>query len=144
MKKISLAKQNPYGGPTCSDVFGWFAEFRQGISVEDYRKLKNFTCDSDPTDFNVLSDFIVKESAIRQKPSQNYPLYAGRTILKLYELGTAIKKTATNGLKITPPFSRQYWNYVFRNLTNDLEKHQAPHEVRFETVKLLLIVSDLC
>lgn len=125
MKKLSLMPYNPYKGPTCADLFDWFDEYRLRISPEDYQTVKNCTCDSDPKNFNVLSDLILAETVIRGQPAISYPLYAGRSILKLYELGAAIKKATDNGVKIKPPFTAEYWNVFVKNLTWDLKQHQS-------------------
>ncbi|XP_048511619.1 ATP-binding cassette sub-family A member 13 isoform X2 [Athalia rosae] len=129
MRKISLASKNPYGGPACVDVFDWFGDFRNGISVDEYQILKNCICNFDPTNFNDFTNVILTEEIIRGQPVKDYPLFAGRSIFKLYELGEAIKTASKTGVKVPPPFTVQYWDVVFRNLTHELERHHSIQRV---------------
>ncbi|XP_046491171.1 uncharacterized protein ldd isoform X1 [Neodiprion pinetum] len=131
MKKISSISKNPYGGPTCADVFHWFAEFRQEISPDDYTRLKNGTCDLDPINFNAFTDLLLNEGIVRTMPVKDYPLYAGRTILRMYEFGRAVKNAVTNGLKIKSPFTSEYWDAVGKKLTHDLKAHRTPQQIRY-------------
>ncbi|XP_046740699.1 uncharacterized protein LOC124408067 isoform X2 [Diprion similis] len=131
IKKISSISKNPYGGPTCADVFHWFAEFRQEISLEDYTRLKNGTCDLDPVNFNAFTDLLLNEGIVRTKPVKDYPLYAGRTILRLYEFGRAIKNAVTNGFKVKSPFTGKYWDAFGKKLTHDLKAHRTIQQIGY-------------
>lgn len=106
---------------TCSMIFDWLSDFRIGLSVEDYRTLKNFTCDLDPENFNVYMDLYMAEMMIWDKPASRYRSYIASMIGDLYDLIEAISLTVKHDVIIEPPFSKRYLDHVLQMLKESLE-----------------------
>lgn len=109
---------------TCSMMFEWLSDTKIGLSAKDYRTLKNFTCDLDPENFNVYTDFYLAETALWEKPVNKYRSYIASMIGDLYDLAKAVSRTVKNNVIIEPPFSKRYLDYMLQSLRDTLEiKH---------------------
>ncbi|XP_024889665.1 ATP-binding cassette sub-family A member 13 isoform X1 [Temnothorax curvispinosus] len=106
---------------TCSMIFDWFSDFKVGLSVEEYRTLKNFTCDLDPENFNVYMDLYVAEITIWDKPASTYRSYVASIIGDLYDLAQAISTTVKHNVIIEPPFSKRYLDHMLQMMKESLE-----------------------
>lgn len=106
---------------TCATMFEWLSDIRVGLSVADYRTLKNFTCDLDPENFNVYTDFYMAEMMIWEKPTSKYRSHLVSMIGDLYDLAKAISLTIKNEIVIEPPFSKRYLDDMLLKLKETLE-----------------------
>ncbi|XP_029170086.1 LOW QUALITY PROTEIN: uncharacterized protein LOC114939826 [Nylanderia fulva] len=106
---------------TCSMMFDWLSDVRIGLTAEDYRVLKNFTCDFDPENFNVYTDLYMAETTIWQKPVNKYRSYVASMIGDLYDLTRSISLTMKNKVVIEPPFSKRYLDHMLQTLRETLE-----------------------
>lgn len=106
---------------TCSMMFDWLSDIRVGLSAEDYRTLKNFTCDLDPENFNVYTDLYMAEMMIWNKSASKYRSYIASMIGDLYDLIEAISLTVKHDVIIEPPFSKRYLDHVLQMLKESLE-----------------------
>lgn len=106
---------------TCSMMFDWFSDFKVGLSAEEYRILKNFTCDLDPENFNIYTDLYMAEIMIWNKPARTYRSYVTSIIGDLYDLAQTISFTLKHDVVIEPPFSKNYLDHMFRMLKESLE-----------------------
>ncbi|XP_020291877.1 uncharacterized protein LOC109858741 isoform X2 [Pseudomyrmex gracilis] len=110
---------------TCSMMFDWLSEARVGLSEEDYRTLKNFTCDLDPENFNVYTDLYMAETTIWQRPVNKYRSYVASMVGDLYDLAKAVSRTINNDVVIEPLFSKRYLEHLLRAIRDTLEVKQA-------------------
>ncbi|KAL6258986.1 hypothetical protein P5V15_008908 [Pogonomyrmex californicus] len=106
---------------TCSMMYDWLSDEKVGLSVEEYRTLKNFTCDLDPENFNVYTDLYMAEITIWKKPVNKYRSYVASMIGDLYDLVKTIGRTVKNNVVIEKPFSKKYSEHVFQMLRESLE-----------------------
>lgn len=106
---------------TCSMIFDWFSDFKVGLSVEEYRTLKNFTCDLDPENFNVYTDLYMAEITIWNTPASKYRSYVASIIGDLFDLAQTISFTVKHNVIIEPPFSKRYLDHMFQMLKESLE-----------------------
>lgn len=108
------------GNISCSDIFSWFENSRVDLTVEEYRILKNFTCDLDADNFNSFTDLYMKETAIWQKSFVDYQSYFFSLLIDLTDLGKKITKRTKNGMKIVFPFDEKYFNDIAEILRREL------------------------
>ena len=120
---------------TCSMLFDWLSDFRVGLSAEEYRILKNFTCDLDPENFNVYTDLYMAEITIWNKPASKYRSYVASTIGDVFDLAGAISLTMRRNIIIEPPFSKKYLNHMVQMLKENLEISNA--EGTFHKVNMI-------
>lgn len=106
---------------TCTMMFDWLSDVRVGLTAEDYRTLKNFTCDLDPENFNVYTDLYMAEMTIWKKPVSKYRSYVASMIGDLYDLAKGISFTLKNKIIIEPPFSKRYLMHMLQTLRETLE-----------------------
>lgn len=106
---------------TCSMIFDWFSDFKVGLSVEEYRTLKNFTCDLDPENFNMYTDLYMAEIMIWNKPTSKYRSYVASIIGDLFDLVETISFMMKHNATIEPPFSKKYLDHAFQMLKESLE-----------------------
>ncbi|XP_050450054.1 uncharacterized protein LOC126850786 isoform X1 [Cataglyphis hispanica] len=106
---------------TCTMMFDWLSDVRVGLSAEDYRTLKNFTCDLDPENFNAFTDLYMAETTIWKKPVSKYRSYVASMIGDLYDLAKGISFTLKNKINIEPPFSKRYLMHMLQTLRETLE-----------------------
>ncbi|XP_019697173.1 ATP-binding cassette sub-family A member 13 isoform X1 [Harpegnathos saltator] len=118
-KIVSLLRNNT--AITCSTLFDWLSDTRVGLSVADYRTLKNFTCDLDPENFNVYTDFYMVEMMVWNKPASSYRSHIVSMFGDLYDFAKAITLAIRNGVVIEPPFSKQYLDDMLHKLKETLE-----------------------
>lgn len=102
-------------------MFDWFSDFKVGLSAEEYRTLKNFTCDLDPENFNVYTDLYMAEVTIWDKPASKYRSYVASIIGDLYDLAETIIFTMRHDVVIEPPFSKRYLDHTLQMLKESLE-----------------------
>jgi len=122
----------------CSMLFDWLSDFKVGLSAEEYRTLKNFTCDLDPENFNVYTDLYMAEIMIWFKSASQYRSYVASMIGDLYDLIQAIGLTVKHNVTIEPPFSKKYLDHMLQMLKESLEianKESTFHKVNM--IKLL-------
>lgn len=108
-------------GVTCSDVFMWFEDYKIGLTIEEYRTLKNFTCDSDPENFNGFVELYLKETMLWRTPVSDYRPFFLTLAGELHDFVQLVNTAVANGLKIDPPVDRQYFRYALNTLKNVLE-----------------------
>lgn len=106
---------------TCSMLFYWLSDFKVGLSAEEYRALKNFTCDLDPENFNVFTDLYMAEITIWNAPARKYRSYVASMIGDLYELIKAISLTVRHSVTIELPFSKRYLDHMIEMLRQTVE-----------------------
>ncbi|XP_072756384.1 uncharacterized protein Ldd isoform X2 [Anoplolepis gracilipes] len=106
---------------TCTMMFDWFSDVRVSLTPEDYRILKNFTCDFDPENFNMYTDFYMAETTIWKKPVSKYRSYVASMIGDLYDLARSISRAVENKMIIEPPFSKRYLDHMLQTLRETLE-----------------------
>ncbi|XP_023289550.1 uncharacterized protein LOC105698871 [Orussus abietinus] len=106
---------------SCSDIFSWFADFRIGITTEEYRTLKNFTCDGDPENFNAFTDLYIQEMTTWRKPTSSYRSHFFSTARDLHDVVKLAMKTVNKKVPIVQPFSRKYFEKTLYTLKNVLE-----------------------
>jgi len=114
-----------YNTITCTMMFDLLSQVRVGLSVEDYRTLKNFTCDFDPENFNVYTDLYMAQTTNWQRPTSKYRSYIASMFGDVYDLAKAITLTIKNNITIEPPFSKRYWDHTLRTLRSSLEHQNA-------------------
>jgi len=102
-------------------MFDWFSDFKVGLSAEEYRTLKNFTCDLDPENFNVYIDLYMAEITIWNTSASKYRSYVASIIGDLFDLAQAISFTVKHNVTIEPPFSKKYLDHMFQMLKESLE-----------------------
>ncbi|KAH0550173.1 hypothetical protein KQX54_017854 [Cotesia glomerata] len=105
---------------TCGEIFTWFEDYKTGITEEEYRILKNFTCDADPENLNAFIDLYLKETTIWRTPVSNYKLHFLSLGEQLYKLAELIK-TFKEDLQINPPINEKYLQDAVITLKNILE-----------------------
>lgn len=131
---------------TCSMMFDWLSEARVGLSEEDYRTLKNFTCDLDPENFNVYTDLYMAETTIWQRPVNKYRSYVASMVSDLYDLAKAVSRTINNDVVVEPLFSKRYLEHLLRTIRDTLEVKQA--ESTFHKVNVsfnnFIFYSNIC
>lgn len=118
-------------------MFNWWSDERIGLSPEEYRILKNFTCDLDPENFNVYTDLYMAEMAIWEKPTSKYRSHVAMMIGDLYDLAKTISLTMKNDVIIEPPFPKRYVNDMLKELKETLEiRHMEStfHKVNCKSV----------
>jgi len=124
----------------CSMLFDWLSDFKVGLSAEEYRTLKNFTCDLDPENFNVYTDLYMAEIMIWFKPANQYRSYVASMIGDLYDLIQAIGLTVKHNVTIEPPFSKKYLDHTLQMLKESLEianKESTFHKVNMAKLSSL-------
>jgi hypothetical protein len=106
---------------TCSMLFEWLSDFKVGLSEEEYRTLKNFTCDRDPDNFNAYTDLYMAELMIWNKPTSKYRSFITSMIGDVYDVLEAISLTMSHNVTIEPPFSKKYSEHVLQMLKESVE-----------------------
>ncbi|XP_028048892.2 uncharacterized protein LOC105837746 isoform X2 [Monomorium pharaonis] len=106
---------------TCSMLFDWLSDFKVGLSNEEYRTLKNFTCDLDPENFNVYTDLYMAEVMIWNKPTSRYRSFVASIIGDLYDAAERISLTVRRKVTIEPLFSKKYLEHLLQMLKESLE-----------------------
>ncbi|XP_011684588.1 PREDICTED: uncharacterized protein LOC105447955 isoform X2 [Wasmannia auropunctata] len=106
---------------TCSMLFDWLSDYKVGLSDEEYRTLKNFTCDLDPENFNVYTDLYMAEMTIWDKPTSKYRSFIASMIGDMYDLIEAITLAMKHNVIIEPPFSKRYLDHMLQMLKDTLE-----------------------
>ncbi|XP_026675626.1 uncharacterized protein LOC108632621 isoform X2 [Ceratina calcarata] len=113
------------GSITCTQLFDWWTEAVIGITPEEYRILKNFTCDLDPDNFNAYTDLYMTETTVWRTPVDKYRSYTMTMIGDLYdsvsETWKFVTDTMNKTVEIQVPFSTSYWLATLQNLEDALE-----------------------
>lgn len=113
------------GNVTCSRLFEWWSDHVIGLSPEEYRILKNFTCDLVPDNFNAYTDLYMAEESLWSKPVNSYRSYTITSIGDLYEFAfevrNIVKSTADKDVEIEMPFSMSYLSTTLQKLKDALE-----------------------
>ena len=108
---------------SCSEIFSWFSNFRVDLSMDEYRILKNFTCDLDPDNFNAFTDLYIKEAAVWGKPFSDYQSFFLSVIIDMYDLGKKIENRTQSGVKIDLPFGENYFENILKTLKQELNSN---------------------
>ncbi|KAK9294638.1 hypothetical protein QLX08_010802 [Tetragonisca angustula] len=115
------------GNVTCSRLFEWWSDHVIGLSPEEYRILKNFTCDLVPDNFNAYTDLYMAEESLWSKPINSYRSYTITSIGDLYEFAlevrNIVRSTAGKDMEIEMPFSLSYLSTTLQKLKDALEFH---------------------
>ncbi|XP_053595540.1 uncharacterized protein LOC103571174 isoform X2 [Microplitis demolitor] len=109
---------------TCTDIFTWFENYKTGLTDDEYRTLKNFTCDADPENFNAFIDLYLKETTIWNAPVSNYQLHFLSLGEQLYRLGELVKSLGED-FEINSPVDEKYFKDALITLKNVLEVPKA-------------------
>lgn len=128
----TLLENTHYGIISCSQLFEWWSDSLVGLDPDEYRILKNFTCDLDPENFNAYTDLYMSETDVWRKPINKYQSYMFTVIGDIYDFVTEASKFLKNvegkNVTIDVPFSTDYWLNVLRRLRNALELRKAEEE----------------
>lgn len=108
------------GRVSCSEIFSWFDNSRVDLTIDEYRILKNFTCDLVADNFNAFTDLYMKESTVWRKSLADYQSYFFSLAIELSDLGKKIVNRTKNGMKIVFPFDENYLNNIARTLSREL------------------------
>lgn len=106
---------------SCSQLFEWCSSSVVGITVDEYRILKNFTCDLDPDNFNAYTDLYMAETTIWRKPAYGYRSYLMTVIGDAYDFAKLVSRVMEEDVTIEAPFSRRYLLNLLRKLRDALE-----------------------
>ncbi|KAG7198455.1 hypothetical protein KM043_005838 [Ampulex compressa] len=115
---------------SCPEVFEWFSDFVVGLTPEEYRTLKNFSCDGDPEGFNVFTELAMAESTIWRTPARKYRSFVVGMVGDVYEIGKLIARRPEEGLVIERPFSKKYLDDVLVRLRDILKAKDREPEPR--------------
>nr|XP_012136751.1 PREDICTED: uncharacterized protein LOC100878441 isoform X3 [Megachile rotundata] len=138
------------GGVTCSQIFEWLSNFVVGVDSDDYRILKNFTCDLDPDNFNSYTDLYMAESTVWKKPTSKYRAHTMNAIGDVYEFGhetwNVVKDSKDKNIKVEVPFSTSYLMSTIKKLKETLEDYDTKTKVikdNYEWMKHRLFVEGI-
>lgn len=117
---------------SCAQLFSWWSASVTGLTADEYRILKNFTCNLAPDNFNDYTNFYLDVSTHWRAPAKNYRSYVTTVIGDVYELAIAIGSVMHTDVKVDAPFSRAYLSSVLQELRASLEgsnRTEADHSV---------------
>ena len=106
---------------SCSQFFEWWSSSAVGLTVDEYRILKNFTCDLDPDNFNAYTDLYMTETTIWRKPAYGYRSYLMTVIGDAYDFAKLVSRVIEEDVTIEAPYSRKYLLNLLRKLRDALE-----------------------
>ncbi|OAD61200.1 ATP-binding cassette sub-family A member 13 [Eufriesea mexicana] len=124
--RIDTLLENMYSGSvSCSQLFEWWSDSLVGLDPEQYRALKNFTCDLDPENVNAYTDLLLSESDLWLKPLNKYRSYTFTVIGDMYDFVTEVSKLykdlENKDVEVEVLFSTDYWLSTIRKLKSALE-----------------------
>ncbi|XP_076237165.1 lipid droplet defective [Calliopsis andreniformis] len=106
---------------TCSQIFEWWSSSLIGLSFEEYRTLKNFTCDLDPDFFNAYTDLYLAESTVWWKSMNKYRSFMMTVMSDAYDFTRLVHEVIHGDVVIQMPFSREYMVDLIQKLRDSLE-----------------------
>ncbi|XP_076548743.1 lipid droplet defective isoform X1 [Osmia lignaria lignaria] len=136
---------------TCSQLFEWWSTSIIGLPSDDYRILKNFTCDLDPENFNGYTDLYLAESDVWTKPTSKYRAYPMNAIGDVYDFASQVRKITkeiqNKSVIVDVPFSKSYLISTFQKLRDSLKNYngETPKKMEghYEWVKYRLFVEGV-
>ncbi|XP_043253492.1 retinal-specific phospholipid-transporting ATPase ABCA4 isoform X1 [Colletes gigas] len=131
---------------TCSQLFEWWSDSLVGLTRNEYRSLKNFTCDLDPDNFNAYTDLYMSEKSVWRKPVDKYRSFLMTSIGDVYDLAKLIKNITQSNATIDVPFSRTYLQNLLRKLRGslmDYDKTKSIYKQPYEWTNYRLVVEGV-
>nr|XP_031839600.1 uncharacterized protein LOC116430078 isoform X2 [Nomia melanderi] len=133
---------------SCARLFSWWSTSVTGLTADEYRILKNFTCDLDPDHFNDYTNFYLDVSSHWRAPAKSYRSYMTTVIGDVYDLANTIGSIVHTDVKIDAPFSRAYLLNLLQELRSSLEGYNEtdadrPASEPYEWSEYRLIVEGL-
>ncbi|CAL7936973.1 unnamed protein product [Xylocopa violacea] len=127
----------------CSRLFELWTDHVIGLTPEEYRTLKNFTCDGDPDNFNAYTDLYLVTSTMWRRPVDSYPLYVMTVIGDTYDFASEVSKLVKNTMNetvvIEAPFSISYFSTTLHKLKDSLiETNTSSKAVETSDYRLLI------
>ncbi|CAK9819447.1 ATP-binding cassette sub-family A member 13 [Anthophora plagiata] len=130
---------------TCSQMFEWWSDSLVGLTIDEYKTLKYFTCDYDPENFNVYTDLHLAEIPLWRMPVNKYRAYIMTAIADVYDFGTEVWKIINNTrnkeLTFEVPFSTIYWAFnlqKLRDIFEEYDKQTVYKELNVTNYRLLI------
>ncbi|XP_033223873.1 phospholipid-transporting ATPase ABCA1 isoform X3 [Belonocnema kinseyi] len=108
---------------SCSEIFLWLSDSRVDLSLDEYRILKNFTCDLDPDNFNAFTDLYMKEAVVWESSFSDYQSFFLSLGIDMYDLGKTIENRTKSGIKVELPFGENYFDNVLKTLKRELNNN---------------------
>lgn len=108
---------------SCSEIFLWLSNSRVDLTLDEYRILKNFTCDLDPDNFNAFTDLYMKEAVVWERSFSDYQSFFLSLGIDMYDLGKTIENRTKSGMKVELPFGEHYFDNVLKTLKRELNNH---------------------
>lgn len=110
---------------TCSRLFEWWSDSVVGFTPEEYRTLKNFTCDLDPDNFNAYTDLYMVEANVWTQPVNRYRSSMITVIGDIYdfafEVWRLMEDIKEKKIEIEVPFSKSYVSTTLQKFKYVLE-----------------------
>lgn len=106
---------------SCSMIFEWWSTSLTGLSFDDYRTLKNFTCDLDPNNFNAYTDLYMSEMTVWRKSASKYRSFLMTAIGDMYDFAKLVNDVIDEDPTVEMPFSRDYVLDLIQKLRDSLE-----------------------
>ena len=116
---LAIKKKNV----SCSEIFSWFYNSKVDLTDDEFRILKNFTCDLDPDNFNAFTDLYMKEAVIWERSFAEYQSYFLSFGIDLYDLSKTIENRTSSGMKILLPFGENYFHEMLTTLKRELNNN---------------------
>ncbi|XP_017788277.1 PREDICTED: uncharacterized protein LOC108570860 [Habropoda laboriosa] len=129
-------------GVTCSEMFELWSDSIIGLSADEYRILKNFTCDLDPDNFNAYTDLYMAESTVWRMPVDKYRSYVTTAMGGIYDFGSEVWRLVNDIRKpdvtFEMPFSMIYWASSLQKLRDAFEENDKQPELKVTNYRLLI------
>ncbi|XP_033187616.2 lipid droplet defective isoform X1 [Bombus vancouverensis nearcticus] len=110
---------------TCSRLFEWWSDSVVGFTPEEYRTLKNFTCDLDPDNFNAYTDLYMVEANVWTQPVNRYRSSMITVIGDIYDFAFEVLRLMEDikekKIEIEVPFSMSYVSTTLQKFKYVLE-----------------------
>ncbi|XP_076760468.1 lipid droplet defective [Xylocopa sonorina] len=130
----------------CTRLFELWTDYVIGLTPEEYRILKNFTCDGDPENFNVYTDLYLVTSTMWRRPVNSYPSHAMAVIGDAYDFASEVSKLMKNTREktviIEPPFSMSYLSTTLHTLKDSLIKTNTSSKI-VETTNYRFLIEGI-
>lgn len=122
---------------SCPEFFSWWSSHLIGLTLDDYRTLKNFACHLEPEHFNAFVDLFHEETKIWNKPAVEYRPHFATLAGELYGVAMAISRALQRGATFEAPFTDRYFMKATRTMKNALDVKMK--KVKYSTVSALII-----
>lgn len=106
---------------SCPEFFSWWSNHLLGLTLDDYRTLKNFACHLEPEHFNAFVDLFHEETKIWNKPAVEYRPHFATLAGELYGVAMAIIKALQSGVTFEAPFTERYFTKATKTMKSALD-----------------------